>query len=95
MKNKKGFQYLMIALFSAGIALLFAPQSGKVTRQKIKGQAKDMKDSIDDSKDKLIQDFKSSYFEAVDEVEREYDLLNARQQQLQDTISSIEDELTH
>lgn len=95
MNKKNGFIYLLVALISAGIALLFAPNSGKVTRKKIKFQAQDVKDSIDSKKEKLVEDFKSSYFEAVDEIEQEYELLNERQQQLQKTISSIESELTH
>lgn len=93
MKKNNGFVYALVALTSAGIALLFAPQSGKVTRRKLKFHAQDMKDSIDTNKENLMQDFKSSYFEAVDEVDKEYSLLNERQQQLKETISSIEDEL--
>lgn len=95
MKNKNGIVYLLIALISAGIALLFAPNSGKNTRKKLKLQAKDMKKSIDTSKENLVKDFKSSYFEAVDEVDKEYELLSARQKELNKTISSIEDELIH
>ncbi|MDN6196257.1 MAG: YtxH domain-containing protein, partial [Atopostipes suicloacalis] len=94
-KNKNGIVYLLIALISAGIALLFAPNSGKNTRKKLKLQAKDMKKSIDTSKENLVKDFKSSYFEAVDEVDKEYELLSARQKELNKTISSIEDELIH
>ncbi len=95
MKKKESLIYIFIAVVSAGLALLFAPNSGQVTRRRIKYQAKDMKDSLDKSKDNLIQDFKNSYFEAVDEVEKEYELLNDRQQELKETISSIESELTH
>ena len=95
MKKKNGFIYIIIALFSAGFALLFAPNTGKVTRQKIKFQATDFKNSLGTSKDNLIKDFKNSYFEAVDEVDKEYALLNQRQEQLNETISSIENELTH
>lgn len=95
MKKRNSLVFIFVAIVTAGITLLFAPNSGKVTRQKMKFKARDMKDSFDTNKDHLIDDFKSSYFEAVDEVEKEFDLLNARQQQLQKTISSIEDELTH
>lgn len=95
MKKNKNFIYILIALFSAAIALLFAPYSGRVTRKKIKLQAKDMKNSIAKSKKNLVNDFKNSYFEAVDEIDEEYALLNERQEQLKRTISSIENELTH
>lgn len=95
MKKRNSFFYITIALISAGIALLLAPNSGAVTRKKIKSQAQDIKGSIDTSKENLIKDFKNSYLEAVDEVELEYELLNERQQQLRDTILSIENELTH
>lgn len=95
MKKKNGLTFMLVALVTAGLTLLFAPNSGKVTRQKIKVKAKDMKDSMDTNKDNLIHDFKASYFEAVDEVEQEFSLLDERQQQLQETISSIENELTN
>lgn len=95
MKKKNGLIFILVATVTAGITLLFAPNSGKVTRQKMKFKAKDMKDSFDTSKENLVDDFKSSYFEAVDEVEQEFALLDERQQQLQETISSIESELTN
>lgn len=95
MKKKNGLIFMLVAIVSAGITLLFAPNSGKVTRQKLKFKAKDLKDSIDTNKDNLIHDFKTSYFEAVDEVEHEFALLDERQQQLHETISSIENELTN
>lgn len=95
MKKKNSLLFLIIAIVTAGITLLFAPHSGKVTRKKLKGKANNMKDSFNANKENLVTDFKSSYFEAVDEVENEFDLLNTRQEQLQQTISSIEDELNH
>ena len=95
MKKKNGLIFILVATLTAAITLLFAPSSGKVTRQKIKFKAKDMKNSLDTNKDNLIHDFKTSYFEAVDEVEQEFALLDERQQQLQETISSIENELTN
>lgn len=95
MKKKNGFIFLLVAILTAGITLLFAPNSGKVTRQKIKFKAQNMKDSLDTNKDNLVKDFKASYLEAADEVEKEFALLSDRQQQLQETISSIENELTN
>lgn len=95
MKKKNSLIFVLVAVVTAGITLLFAPNSGKVTRKKIKYKAKEAKDSFDTSKDNLIHDFKTSYFEAVDEVEQEFALLDERQQRLQETISSIESELTN
>ncbi len=40
--------FLSGAAIGAGIALLFAPQSGKETRDKIKDVAEDVKDKISD-----------------------------------------------
>jgi len=40
--------FLSGAAIGAGIALLFAPQSGKETREKIKDVAEDVKDKISD-----------------------------------------------
>lgn len=95
MKKKNGLIFILVAALTAGITLLFAPHSGKITRQKLKFKARDMKDSLDTGKENLVKDFKSSYFEAVDEVEKEFELLDDRQQQLKATIDSIENELTH
>lgn len=91
-KNNKVI-FFLVALLTAGITLLFAPNSGRVTRQKLKFKAEDAKDSLQESKDNLIKDFKASYFEAVDEVEKELAILDDRQYQLNKTISSIENKL--
>ncbi len=40
--------FLSGAAIGAGLALLFAPQSGKETRDKIKDMADDVKDKIED-----------------------------------------------
>lgn len=95
MKKRNSLIFVLVIIASAGLALLFAPNSGQVTRRKLKKRANDLKDSIDESKDHLISDFKSSYFEAVDEVEQEYELLNKRQEELNKTISTIENELRY
>lgn len=95
MKKRNSLIFILVAALTAGITLLFAPNSGKITRQKMKFKAQDLKDSLDNSKENLVKDFKASYFEAVDEVEKEYELLDDRQQRLKATIASIENELTH
>lgn len=57
------------AALGAGLALLFAPQSGKETREKIKDVAADVKDKIsdlvDDTKD-FISEQKRALKDAVE-----------------------------
>lgn len=93
MKKNNWFTILLVALLSAGAALLFAPTSGKQLRGEIKKKAIDTKDNVKTGAENLIEDFKESYAEAVDEVDKELALLEERQIQLRETISSIENEL--
>jgi gas vesicle protein len=61
--------FLSGAALGAGLALLFAPQSGKETREKIKDVASDVKDKIsdlvDDTKD-FISEQKRALKDAVE-----------------------------
>ena len=86
---------ILVGLFSAGLALLFAPKSGKELRNDIQNKANQTKDNVKTSADNLKQDFKDSYFEAEKEVELELAHLDQRQRELRETISSIEEELNH
>lgn len=47
------FSFLAGGLLGAGLALLFAPQSGKKTREQIKDLAEDMKDQVVESTGRL------------------------------------------
>ena len=91
-KNNWGLT-LFVGVVAAGVALLFAPKSGKDLRDDIKSQSLKTKDSIQDSAQNLKQDFKQSYFEAAEEVENELLILDKRQRELNATIASIEDDL--
>ena len=91
-KNNWGLT-LFVGVVAAGAALLFAPKSGKELRDDIKSQSLKTKDSIQDSAHNLKQDFKQSYFEASEEVEKELLTLDKRQRELNATITSIEDDL--
>jgi len=84
---------IFVGLISAVLALLFAPKSGKALRKDIKKKAQNTKDSVKTESEHLKNDFKESYFEAAGEVEKEMAHLDQRQQELNDTISSIEDDL--
>lgn len=91
-KNNLGLIVLAGAV-SAIVALLFAPKSGKELRKDIKDKSLEAKDNVQDGKDQLVNDFKQSYFEAADEVETELAHLDNRQRKLNQTITSIEDDL--
>lgn len=84
---------ILVGLLSAGLALLFAPKSGKELRKDIQDKANQTKDNVKTSTNNLKQDFKDSYFEAEKEVELELAHLDERQRELRETISSIEKEL--
>lgn len=94
MKKDNLFIIFIAGVIAALVALLFAPKSGEELREDLKEKAKDTKDSVQKGTGHLVEDFKTSYFEAVDEVEKELDNLSDKQEKLRDTISSIEDELT-
>ena len=62
-------------------------------REDIKQKSFDTKNAIQDSASNLKDDFKSSYFEAAEEVENELLSLEQRQRELNATIHSIEEDL--
>lgn len=94
MKKNDWITVLVVGLVSGLVALLFAPKSGKRMRRDIKHKALDTKDSVQEGAEHLVDDFKDSYFEAVDEVEKELSNLDNRQKELRKTISSIEGKLS-
>lgn len=91
-KNNLGL-IILTGAASAIVALLFAPKSGKELRKDIKEKSLEARDNVQENKDNLVNDFKQSYFEAADEVETELAHLDKRQQELNQTISSIEKDL--
>lgn len=91
-KNNLGL-IVLVGAVSAIVALLFAPKSGEELRKDIKDKSLEARDNVQDGKDQLVDDFKQSYFEAADEVETELTHLDNRQRELNQTISSIEDDL--
>lgn len=94
MKKKNNFSiFLCTAVITAGITMLFTPKSGKEMREEIKGKATDTKTNVQNSANNLKDDFKASYFEAAEEVEKERLALNKRQRELNQTITAIEKDL--
>lgn len=91
-KNNWGFT-ILVGVIASGVAMLFAPKSGKELRNDIKQKSMKTKDSIQDSAQNLKHDFKQSYFEAAEEVENELITLDKRQRELNATITSIEEDL--
>lgn len=95
MKKNNWPLIFLVSLISAGVALLFAPKSGKELRKDLQNKANETKDSVKTGADNLKSDFKDAYFEAEKEVEIELAHLDERQRELRETISSIEKELDH
>ena len=95
MKKSNWPLIILSGAVSAVVALLFAPKSGKELRSDIKKKATETKYSMQTGKDHLVSDFKQSYFEAADEVEKELAHLDDRQRELNETITSIEQDLKH
>lgn len=94
MKKKNNFCiFLWSALITAGLTVLFTPKSGKEFRNDIKRTAEGTRDKAQESANNLKQDFKESYFEAAEEVEKERIALSKRQRELSRTIESIENDL--
>lgn len=61
---------LMAGLLGAGLALLFAPRSGKETRQMLRTRAKDAKQLTEDSMNEVRQSLDRSISEARDLKDR-------------------------
>jgi len=95
MKKNNWPLIILASLISAGVALLFAPKSGKELRKDLQNKANETKNSVKTGADNLKNDFKDAYFEAEKEVEIELAHLDERQRELRETISSIEKELEH
>ena len=95
MKKSNWSLIILAGTVSAVVALLFAPKSGKELRSDIKEKASETKDSMQSGKEHLVSDFKQSYFEAADEVEKELIHLDDRQRELNETITSIEQDLKY
>lgn len=77
---------LFVGAAAAVTALLFAPKSGKELRNDIKEEALSMKDQAMDKVNELADEVKVAYQEVEEEIY--YD-----NQDLSDTIDSIEDDL--
>lgn len=74
-------------------ALLFAPQSGKETREDLKVEAKRLSRKTKEKTYELKEDFKESYAEAQQELEHERAVTDQKQAELGQTIDEIEREL--
>lgn len=68
----------------AALGILFAPQSGKKTRKKIKDKSQEFKDNIQEDFDKLIQKIDDKYQSVSEDA----------QQLLHKGKSKIENEIT-
>ncbi|MFH1784623.1 MAG: YtxH domain-containing protein [bacterium] len=65
------FSFLLGGLVGVVVGLLYAPQPGEQTRQKLKDTVEDIKDKYEDLKDK-VEDGKEKIEDVVDEAKRVY-----------------------
>lgn len=93
MKKNNLSIFLCSAIVTAVVTMLFTPKSGRELRNDIKKKTSDTKDSVQRSAENLKQDFKASYFEAAEEIEKERIALGKRQRELNETITAIENDL--
>lgn len=93
MKKNNFSIFLCTAIVTAAVTMLFTPKSGKELRDEIKKKTNKTKESIQHSAHNLKQDFKDSYFEAAEEIEKERIALSKRQRELSETITAIENDL--
>lgn len=94
MRNKSNLGvFLCTALITTALTMLFTPKSGKQMRDDIKRTAQDTRDHVKENTHNLKQDFKESYLEAAEEVEKERIALSKRQRELSQTIDAIENDL--
>lgn len=84
---------LLLTAGAAVGALLFAPKSGKETREDLKIEAQRLSRKTKEKTYELKEDFKESYAEAQQELEHERAVADQKQAELGHTIDEIEREL--
>lgn len=87
--NRAMFLPFAALLLGAGLALLFAPRSGKETRDKMRNKAKDVKDQADKSMSNVKQSLEQSIQEAQD-LKRRMGEAMKKPQDSSDNVTNIQ-----
>lgn len=97
MSNSTGNTFLALltgAVIGAGIGILFAPDKGSKTREKMKDGFDDVKNELKNKLDHASEEFKDKFSTAKIDLEETYDeLVSNMSHKTEDVISFLEDKL--
>ena len=97
MSNSTGNTFLALltgAVIGAGIGILFAPDKGSKTREKMKHGFDDVKNELKNKLDHASEEFKDKFSTAKIDLEETYDeLVSNMSHKTEDVISFLEDKL--
>ena len=97
MSNSTGNTFLALltgAVIGAGIGILFAPDKGSKTREKMKDGFDDVKNELKNKLDHASEEFKDKFSTAKIDLEETYDeLVSNMSHKTVDVISFLEDKL--
>ncbi|WP_018659058.1 YtxH domain-containing protein [Allofustis seminis] len=93
MKKLSVGQALTLATVAGFAALLFAPKKGEQLRQHLKQGLNELAWEVDAFARDFVNDFKTSYIEADEQVRQQQQLALDRQKRLEQTIAEIEADL--
>ena len=97
MSNSTGNTFLALligAVIGAGIGILFAPDKGSKTREKMKDGFDDIKNELKNKLDHASEEFKDKFSTAKIDLEETYeDLVSNMSHKTEDVISFLEEKL--
>jgi gas vesicle protein len=97
MSNTSGNSLLALltgAVVGVGIGILFAPDKGTITREKIKDSFQDAKDDLKQKLDEVSEQLKSKLTHSKDNLEDSFeDLVSNASHKTEDLISFLEQKL--
>ncbi|MFV8354212.1 YtxH domain-containing protein [Flavobacterium sp. XS2P14] len=97
MSNSTGNTFLALltgAVIGAGIGILFAPDKGSKTREKMKDGFDDVKNELKNKLDHASEEFKDKFSTGKIDLEETYEeLVSNMSHKTEDVISFLEDKL--